>query len=95
MQRLYISFLYRSIFLIVDNRYSKGDRVIISALSDKPHKVSFATKALKDNILDSEQNPYKLLYRASGNIKYKGDKIQEFVITDISVCGDEVTQDEQ
>lgn len=71
-----------------DKKSSTGDRVIISSIDSKPHKVSFMDNEIKKKLLNSKENIYKALYKANGYVKYKGEKIHEYVVYEMSILRD-------
>ncbi|MBS6603609.1 MAG: hypothetical protein KH301_07640 [Brachyspira sp.] len=62
---------------------SPGDKAIIPSISDKPNKILFNDDNLKKSILEEDSNIFRNLYRVSGSVEYKGEKVQKYNIDKI------------
>ena len=62
-----------------------GDKAIIPSISEKPSKILFNDDTLKSSILEENSNIFRNLYRASGTVEYKGEKVKVYNIERIEL----------
>lgn len=65
---------------------SPGDKAIIPSISEKPCKILFNDDNLKRTLLEEDSNIFRNLYRASGTVEYKGEKVKVYNIERIELA---------
>jgi hypothetical protein len=66
-----------------DPKGQVGDRGVIEKFSDKPVKLQFMNETAKREVLESSENPFKLVFIVDGEVGYVGDRPAQYKINHV------------